>query len=83
VHKVLESRIGTQRVEGRPHEDRGIKVLRISLFQPLHCLILLAETYIDQGNLGSIARGSRFQIIQYLHSFVSLIRYGVCVSQIG
>src|ERR1700687_2830608 len=83
VHKVLETRIGAQGVEGWPYEYRWVKVLRISRFQPLHRLILLAQTEIYQGNLGSIANGSSLQIIQYLYCFISSVRYGVGVSEVG
>ena len=54
AQQVLEPRVGPQRVEGWPPEDRRVKALRIGLFEPGHCLILLVQTYIDQGNLGSI-----------------------------
>ena len=54
AQQVLEPRVGPQRVESRPQEDPRVKALRIGFFQPGHCLILLVQTYIDQGNLGSI-----------------------------
>jgi len=54
-----------------------LKVLRVSFCQPLHCLILLAQTDIHQGNLGSIASGSSFQIMQYLYRRISFVRYCV------
>jgi hypothetical protein len=50
-------------------------VFRVSFFQPLHCLILVAQTDIHQSNLGSIASGSSLQIIQDLYLLVSFVRY--------
>jgi hypothetical protein len=54
VKQVLEPGIGAQRIKAGPHEDPRAKVLRIRLFEPGHCLILLVQTHVDHGNLGSI-----------------------------
>ena len=54
VKKVLEARVGAQRVEGWPHEDPGVKAFRIAFFKPSHGLILIVKTQIDQSNLRSI-----------------------------
>jgi hypothetical protein len=69
--KVLEPRVGAQRVEGGPQEDRRVKALLVGFFQPGHCLILFVQTYIHQSNLGSILFGSILQITQYLYGFLS------------
>src|SRR5216684_2229783 len=48
--RLYSHRVGTVHSHRRnPH-----KALGIGLFQPGHCLILLVQTHIDQGNLGSI-----------------------------
>ena len=54
MHKVLEARVGAQGIEARPQEDRRYKALGKGFLQPSHCLILLTQTCMDQGNLGSI-----------------------------
>ena len=52
--QILEPRVGAQRVKAGPHEDPRVKALRIGFFEPGHGLILVVQTYVDQGNLGSI-----------------------------
>lgn len=49
-HEILEPRIGAQRIKAGPHEDLRVKALRIGLFEPGHRLLLLVQTYEDQGN---------------------------------
>jgi hypothetical protein len=52
--KVLKSRIGAERIETRPQEDAGVEPLFITLVEPRHRLILVAESRIDHGNLRGI-----------------------------
>ena len=54
AQQILEPWIGAQRIKAGPHEDPRAKPLRIGFFEPSHCLILLVQTYVDHGNLGSI-----------------------------
>jgi hypothetical protein len=54
AQQVLEPRVGQQRVKGRPHEDPWAEALCIGLFQPGHYLILVVQTYVDQGNLAGV-----------------------------
>jgi hypothetical protein len=51
VQKVLESSIGPQRIKDRPQQDGRIESRIIGLVQPVHSLVLLAEPYINQGDV--------------------------------
>jgi len=54
AQQILEPRVGAQWVEAGAHENARVKALRISFFEPGHGLILVAQSYIDHGYLGSI-----------------------------
>jgi hypothetical protein len=52
--KVFKTRLRAERIEAGAHENPRAKPLRIAFLEPGHGLILLAQTYVDHGNLGSI-----------------------------
>jgi hypothetical protein len=54
VHKVLEARIGTERVEARSQQDTWVKSLIVAFFEPSHGFIRISERCIDCGNLRRI-----------------------------
>src|ERR1700722_4593272 len=52
VQKVLESSVGPQRIKGRPQQNGRVESRLVAPVQPDHCLVLIAETYIDEGDVG-------------------------------
>src|SRR5215470_9976670 len=48
--EILKPRVGTQRIERRPREDRRIKPRLIRPVQPDHRPVVVAESDIDQGD---------------------------------
>src|SRR5262249_49863725 len=52
--KVLESRIGTERIEPRPQEDAGIESLSETHLEPHHRLILVSQCGVDEGDIRSV-----------------------------
>ena len=68
--EILKPSVGSERIEGRPQEDGGVEARLIGLVQPDHRLVLIAEPYIDQGNIGV---GRRVLICRASRSFTILI----------
>jgi hypothetical protein len=54
VHKVLEARVGTKRIEAWPEQDAGVESLFVASFEPIHGLSCVTERCIDHGNFRSV-----------------------------
>src|ERR1700685_4607251 len=52
MQKLLESSVGPQRIEGRAQQDGRLESGFITLVQPAHGLVRIAESNIDQGDIG-------------------------------
>jgi hypothetical protein len=50
----LEPRVGAERIETRPQEDAWVEPFVVSLLEPGHRLIPVAERCVDHGNLRGI-----------------------------
>src|ERR1700722_18758586 len=86
VQKVLESSVGPQRIKGRPQQNGRVESRLIALVQPDHCLVLIAETYIDEGDVGFGGRvlvTMGLQILGYFQGFFLLSQNGVDVGETG
>lgn len=65
--KILESPVGTERIEPGPQEDARVESLFVTRLEPCHRLIVVAKRRIDHGNLRSIriaGTRARLQIAQ-------------------
>jgi len=51
-HKIYESRIAPQWIKLRTDQHDWLKASLVGLLEPVHCLVISAETHIDQGNVG-------------------------------
>ena len=51
MHKVLEARVGAERIEAWPQQDAGVKSFFVTFFEPIHGLISVPERCIYKGNL--------------------------------
>ena len=54
LHKILELRVGAQRIEAWSQKDARIKSFFITLLEPPHRLILIAESCIYHGNFRGV-----------------------------
>jgi hypothetical protein len=52
AQEILKPSVGSKRIEGRPQEDRRFEARFIGLVQRDHRLALIAETHINQGDIG-------------------------------
>src|SRR5262249_47134342 len=65
AHKNLKARVRAERIEARPQQDAWIKALFVGFFEPIHRLIVIAESGIHHGNL----RGIRITRVRVLLQF--------------
>src|SRR5438105_2499317 len=72
--EILESSVGPQRVEGWTQQDGWVESRLISLVQPGHRLVLIAEPHIDQGNVRVRSRALVWPGLQILGYFQRLVR---------
>ena len=75
AQEILKPSVGSERIEGRPQEDRGFEARLIGLVQRDHRLVLIAETHIDQRDIGIDRRvliKPGVQVIYNLDCFFSL-----------
>ena len=50
--EILKPSVRSERIEGRPQEDRGFEARFIGLVERDHRLVPIAETHINQGDIG-------------------------------
>src|SRR4051794_26079290 len=84
AHKLLESSVGPQRIEGRAQQDGRVESRIVALVQPDHCMVLIPEAYIDQGDVGFGRRVlvmMGLQVLGYLDCFVLSSQNGVNVGE--
>ena len=52
AQEILKPSVGSERIEGRPQEDRGFEARFIGLVEREHRLVPIAETHINQRDIG-------------------------------
>ena len=70
--EIFESSVGPQRIEGRAQQDGRFESRFIGLVQPDHRLVLIAESHIDQGDIGADRRVliiPGLQVLDYFYCF--------------
>src|SRR5450631_813377 len=69
AQEIFKSGIGSKGVEGRPQQDGWIESRLISFVQPHHGLVLIAQPYLDQGDVrlgGRVLIVSGLQVLRYV-----------------
>jgi hypothetical protein len=56
AQEIFKPCVGSERIKGRPQQDRRFEARFIGLVQRDHCLVPIAETHINQSDIG-IGRG--------------------------
>jgi hypothetical protein len=68
----LKTLIGTEGIEARPPQDARIKSLFVAFFEPIHGLISIPESCIENSNLRGARISELGRFFRFFNSFIAL-----------